>query len=433
MSGFRLPVQDDLTLIVATIFFYMILALGGMSLIKNNKNSPLSAILGLTVAYIFLVFTSLIYEGLSIWWPLIFVIFLGGVAMKFNKVQLKPFLLDQLFVMLLLSPLIYLAAIRVDLNWDEYSNWLPMAQFLFDSGHLPVANSFVRSVTPDYPYSRAMLNAWVDIPRGTFSYNVQSILNILMMSSLLLWGRQLISHLNSGYEKNVFPYFGMMILIFLTPLAALCLSDVLIIASYADTALSIVMMHLVFYVYFREDKNKNNILNDFDYTYSILLVAPLVIKPVGFYYSLIFYFAHILVTGSFVEFCAKNLKIRLFTLVRFSLYLIPLIILKLSWSKYIATHGILGPFSQFSLTNINPDVITALGHSVFETFLHRPYGFIGFFVACCFLARECFRKCLLPKKFILSLVSINFAVVFLLHIAAYLLAFQNMKLAVLLL
>ena len=97
MSGFRLPVQDDLTLIVATIFFYIILALGGMSLIKNNKNSPLSAILGLTVAYIFLVFTSLIYEGLSIWWPLIFVIFLGGMAMKFNKVQLKPFLLDQLF------------------------------------------------------------------------------------------------------------------------------------------------------------------------------------------------------------------------------------------------------------------------------------------------------------------------------------------------
>ena len=328
--------------------------------------------------------------------------------------------------MLLLSPLIYLAAIRVDLNWDEYSNWLPMAQFLFDSGHLPVANSFVRSVTPDYPYSRAMLNAWVDIPRGTFSYNVQSILNILMMSSLLLWGRQLISHLNSGYEKNVFPYFGMMILIFLTPLAALCLSDVLIIASYADTALSIVMMHLVFYVYFREDKNKNNILNDFDYTYSILLVAPLVIKPVGFYYSLIFYFAHILVTGSFVEFCAKNLKIRLFTLVRFSLYLIPLIILKLSWSKYIATHGILGPFSQFSLTNINPDVITHWGTLYLKHFCIDPTDLL--ILGVLFSSTRVFSKCLLPKKFILSLVSINLLLYFF-FIAAYLLAFQNMKLA----
>ena len=283
MSGFRLPTQDDLTLIVASIFCYMILAIGGMSLIKNNKNSPLSPILGLTVAYFFLVFASLIYEGLSIWWPLVFMIFSSGVAIKFNKVQLKPFLLDHLFAMVLLSPLIYLAAIRVDLSWDEYSNWLPLAQFLFDNEHLPVANSFVRSVSPDYPYSRAMLNAWVDIPRGTFSYNVQSILNILMMSSLLLWGRQLVSHLNSGFEKNVFPYFGMMILTCMTPLAALCLSDVLIITSYADTALSIIMMHLVFYVYFREKKNKNNILTDFDYTYSILLAAPLAIKPVGFY------------------------------------------------------------------------------------------------------------------------------------------------------
>jgi hypothetical protein len=426
MSGFRLPTQDDLTLIVVSIFCYMILALGGMSLIKKNKNSPLSPILGLTIAYFFLVFASLIYEGLSIWWPLIFMIFLSGVAIKLNKVQLKPFLLDQLFVMLLLSPLIYLAAIRVDLNWDEYSNWLPLAQYLFDNGHLPVANSFGRSVTPDYPYSRAMLNAWVDIPRGIFSFNVQSILNILMMSSLLLWGRQLVSHLNSGLRKNVFPYFGMMILTFLTPLAALCLSDTLIIASYADTALSIIMMHLVFYVYFREKKkNRNNILNDFDYTYSILLVAPLAIKPVGFYYSLIFYFAHILVTGSIVELYAKNWKIRFFTLVRFTLYLLPLIILKLSWSRYIEIHGIVDTFSQFSLENINSNVIIALGHSIFEIFLHRPYGFVGFFVACFFLARECFRKGFPHQKLILSLASINFAFVFLLHIAAYLLVFSE--------
>ena len=80
-------------------------------------------------------------------------------------------------------------------------HWLPSAKYLFINGHLPInLKPILNNAQPDYPYARALIHAIVNSINKNFSSDVQGLFNVLMPSSVLLWGPLALER--SNYTKN---------------------------------------------------------------------------------------------------------------------------------------------------------------------------------------------------------------------------------------
>jgi hypothetical protein len=91
-------------------------------------------------------------------------------------------------------PLILLVAAMLPSQWDEFTNWLPSARYLYDIDAFPRRDGLPSlSVFPAYPYGLAIAIAQASHLAGSFAENTGALFNLFLLLSFALVVARLIA------------------------------------------------------------------------------------------------------------------------------------------------------------------------------------------------------------------------------------------------
>ena len=92
-----------------------------------------------------------------------------------------------LMILALSAPLILLITDMVPSQWDEFTNWLPNARFLYDHDGFPThQNPNLLSALPAYPYGMPTVTYLVSRVAGRFVENATALFNDVLFLCMAL-------------------------------------------------------------------------------------------------------------------------------------------------------------------------------------------------------------------------------------------------------
>lgn len=385
-GGFRLLTSVEGTLLIFSIATYVLLFLAGRAVLKQNSPIALYAPVGLAVSYSFFIFFSLFFAKFSALGPFYAVVCLAVFGCVKRKKGLK-FEITLLSVsMAMLAPLIYLAVINNNPLWDDFTNWLPPARYLFEYNHLPTLdNPDVTHVTKTYPFLRAMFHAWVAKFSGTFNLNVQGVLNMLLAGSFLVWAHelkkaQLENQNNFGGVLSCVPLMGL--LAASLTVWILTLNTRLVLGSFADPALSLSLAGV--FIYLSSSKNiESRFWNGrIDTNLFFLFLFPYLIKDAAVYFVPMLFFCFWLSRLSqFKIQSVSNLIEKARKLATQTAHFTPLFLVLIIWNIYCNQNGLNFSIALQPIDTWNFDIVPQILKSMFSQTLGRPYLLIGLIIS----------------------------------------------------
>lgn len=382
-AGFESLTYSDLGVLFLSIIVYVGLFFAGRAFTGPKAIQAVQVFIGLLALYIFFVTGSVISAGFSALNTLFFLILLTLIGVWRSKSFLFEDCKSLAISIAFVAPLLCLALVKNNPLWDDYSHWLPSAQFLFNHGHLPTLQEpVINNAHPSYPYARALIHTFVNLGMENFLMNVQGVFNILFASSLLLWAKPLLQLQNKTNQNNTTIIVSMMgILGFLLIIWIITLNTRLIISSYADPVYSICIVHLFLFLFTSRYYDKSFSSGKFNWVISSLFTIPIIIKDAGIYYSLIVFISY-WVAFDLVRIFRKdvNLKLESKIIIIQVLHLMPLVLFKFMWAFYIDTHGIKKSFATLSITETKIDLIPQILHAAELQILGRPYILFAIFL-----------------------------------------------------
>lgn len=333
-------------ILIGSLFFV------GRSITGNKNIQAIQIPVGMFVIYVFFIFGSLIKSEFSILNVviLLFLLTLIGIwrARSILFQDLKIIFLSFIFIF----PLLIFGVLSHDYLWDDYTNWIPPARYLYINKHLPtLSEPIINNVTASYPYLRALIHSIINLPMNEFIMNIQIVSNFIFGSSIFFWASPICKVIYPKEDISIYKIIKIMgsFLCFLIIIWVITL-DRFLFSSYSEATYLICLLHLFFYLIFNYNKYSKLNNEKFDYLLSILLTIPLLIKEIGFYHSLIIFFSYLLVFEIYKLFKNDenyNTKIKILILKLSNL--IPLFLLKFLWSYYVEKNQINVAFNSFIL------------------------------------------------------------------------------------
>lgn len=385
-AGFRVLNFSEVVTLVTSIITYLVLFLAGRAILYQNSPIALYAPAGLAFGYLFFIILSILFPEFSVILPF-YAVFCLAVVGCFKRMKGLKFEISMFSASLaMLAPLIYLAVINNNPLWDDFTNWLPPAHYLFEYKHLPTLNNpDLTRATQNYPFSRAMFHAWVATFSGEFNVNVQGVLNMLFASSFLLWASELKKEQcevqnNFSAIKSYLPLMGL--LGASLTIWVLTLNTRLVIGSFADPVLSLSLASLLIYLSVSKNFESRFWKGRIDPNLCLLLLFPYLIKDAGVYFVTVLFFCFWVSSLSQADFqsvfnfirTAKKLAIS-------SLHFTPLFLFVMIWNIYCKQNGLSAPIDLNPINSWNFEVAPEILKSMLSQSLGRPYLLIGFLVA----------------------------------------------------
>jgi hypothetical protein len=427
-SGFRSLASGELGVLLLSLVIYTALLFAGRAITNTRAPLAVQPAIGLTAVYAFFVVGSFASTGFSIWFPFGLLVALAALGIWRRRRYLFEELTHIAFSIIFLLPLCLLAVVVNNPMWDDFSQWLPSAQYLFREGHFPtLAEPALNHAAQSYPYSRALLHAWVNSFTGDFTINVQGLFNILFASSLLLWAEPLTTMLHEKSSDKYAKYFAMCFISGLVIIWTVTLNTKLIVSSYADPVFSVAIVHLfVFIIYLHQ--TDSNVTGKYNVPLALLLAFPLIIKESGFYYSLFLYACYWLFSLLPSMLKTKPAVVSVATKSAFhALHLVPVFLLKVVWGIYVTQNNLRKPFSIRNILewdfSILPQIMSSAGYQLLE----RPYLILGSSVVLVLLVLSMRRASRWDetKKFVYKFALVFTVLTLLFHIVAYLAVFTE--------
>ena len=382
IAGFRLFGEQDLLTLVVSVLLFWLLICAGRGLLGKKAHLPILPLCSLTSVYFFFVLGSVLSPGFSVFIPFFLLLILACVGLL--RVPIGLTLSDMgysVLGLLILSPLIWLALVINQAQWDDYTHWLVSARYLFKAGHLPVSEiPVLNHSTPSYPWARAMLHAWVNSQISDFSFKIQPLFNLLFASSLLMWAPVFLTHVLETVSlkqklASIAAYSWLIVMLIL------CVGSNAMMSSYADPIYAMCVVHLFHLMCFSAITNSAFFQGKSKLEPSILLLiaAPLTLKSSGIYFSIILIFlfwlyqvGHALQKDGTLDWrrISQQLLIHL-------MYLAPAIVLYYLWSYYVERENIKLTFTLQPIENWHLDILPSIIMSMFKEMASRPYTYIA--------------------------------------------------------
>ena len=431
--GFEPLNLNDMTTIALTILIFICLFFSGRAITGPRAIQPIQAFIGLLTVYLFFIFNSALFTGFLVIYALIFLLFLTCVGLWKCREHLLSDSLTLASSIMFIAPLLWLAVVNNNPLWDDYTHWLPSAQYLLKYGHLPTLQEpVINHATPAYPYSRALLHTFVNLGTDKLMMNVQGLFNILFASSLLLWAGPFLAIKNKNLASKFITTFSVMgILSFLLIIWTITLNSRLIISSYGDPIYTISLAHLFLFLFISSDGRKSISNGNFNWILAGLIAVPSIIKDVGFYHSLIIFISYWMIFEISKFFKDADLKIKVKVLLIQLLHLVPMIFIKNVWAYYVKIHKIKTVFAIKPLEQSKIDLIPQILNAAEVQILGRPYVLAAIFILLLILLFSKPIRNHTPFSFfhlfLFALMSSLGIILF--HLAAYLFTFSNYEAA----
>ncbi len=376
-AGFEPLSFTDIGVIALSILVFLCLFFAGRAVTGSKTLQAIQIFIGLLAVYVFFIIGSVFSAGFSVINALVFLILLSLIGIWRSRKIIWEESIFLFFSIAFVTPLLWLAVVLNNPQWDDYSHWLPSAQFLLNYGHLPtLQEAVINNAHPSYPYARALLHTWVNLGMGNFVMNVQGVFNVLFASSLLLWAKPILhlQHKENAQNSIIITLSAMGILSFLLIIWTLTLNTRQIISSYADPIFGISIVHLFLFLFISRLRENSIGNGKFDWILAALICVPLIIKDTGFYYSIIIFMGYWMVYEG-PNFLKSenplNAKLRIF--ITQLLHFVPMILIKIIWTFYINTHAIKKSFGIRGFEESKIDLIPQILHAAETQIIGRPY------------------------------------------------------------
>lgn len=415
---FRILTANELSILMVSIGIFVALFFGGRGILGSEVPSPILPLSCLTFIYFSYLLASVLFPGISTLFALILLFLLAAYGIWSNKELVKSDLQKIGISFLPLIPILWLALINEFPIWDDYTHWLPSAKYLFLNGHLPTnSEPILNHAQPDYPYARALIHAIVNSISGEFSTKTQGLFNVLMLSSILLWGPVVVEK-SCQLKKDFHPFYSIFLFSLCLIFLVISLGPRLIISSYADPLLSMSMVHLFLLLwYFGPISNIKDLFSAKFFSYILVFCSLSFIKTYGLYYSII-------ITVPYLLFWLLKTKSKkeLFDVIKINvlaLIIIGLSIISLQglWDFYTDYHEIKRSFAEIKELKLYK--ITSLLASMERQIIEKPYHFSGLIVMLVTLLFADYNR-KQGNKILLVLPIMIFSGIFLFHLLAYL-------------
>jgi hypothetical protein len=250
---------------------------------------------------------------------------------------------------------------------------MPPARYLYKNLHLPTLEEpIINHVTSSYSYLRALIHSIINLPISEFVMSIQNIINILFGSTLFLWAKpitRIIDTKNKSKITEIVTVIGSFLCFII--IIWIVILDKLLFSGYSEATYLVSLLHLYLYlvIVIKNNPNSNYQKDKFDYTLTILLTMPLMIKEIGFYHAIILYLSYLLV----FEFPniiknKNNLFQKLNKLFFVTSHLIPLFLTKFLWSYYVTKNQLAEPFANLLVETDRLKIIPQMLFSALQQF-----------------------------------------------------------------
>lgn len=361
----------DFYILLLSVIFISLLFFSGRSITGAKELQAIQIPIGLFLIYIFFIVGSILKSEFSIIYVLFFLIILSAIGVWRSKDILAKDFLILLLAFIFISPLLIFGVLSHNNLWDDYTNWIPPARYLYKNHHLPTLEEpIINHVTSSYSYLRALIHSLINLPISEFNKNIQIVFNILFGSTIFLWATPLAKTINQKDKVLIQNIITLMssFLCFLLLIWIVILHKFLF-SSYSEATYLICLIHLFFYIIIKIEKSDEFQIGKFNLILSILLTIPFLIKDSGFYHSIILFFSY-MIAFKLPSLIKNKADIyhdsRVFVSQLFNL--IPLFITKLFWSYYVSANQLSKPFSSFNVDNNKLDLIPQILSSAFHQF-----------------------------------------------------------------
>lgn len=358
--------------LLSSSILFILLFFVGRSFTGPKEIHAIQIPIGLFSVYVFFIIGSIFIDKFSTINVIIFMAIFSviGIFRSLKGISKDLSMLSISFVIIL--PLLIIASVSHPYLWDEYTNWLPPAQFLYRNEHLPTLDKpMINSATSSYSYLRALMHSIINYSFSSFINNIQGIFNVFIGGSLLLWSKPLLKLFKNGNKDNLLHIFYIMgLLCFIIIVWTISLEYVLVFSSYSEASYLIIIAHLYLYLILIENSSHKLRDGKFNWILSVLFAIPLIIKEIGLYHSLLFFLSYWLVfllPNILKNKLVSNLKIIFIQI----LHLIPMFITQFLWSFYRNSNELTGAMRNISINNEKIELISKMMYSAKLQFLKQ--------------------------------------------------------------
>ncbi|MDB2636114.1 hypothetical protein N9Y54_02795 [Alphaproteobacteria bacterium] len=420
----------DLLVLLLSLTFISLLFFAGRSVAGSKQLQSVQIPIGMFLIYIFYIIGTIIKPNFSITNVVFFLIILSIIGIWRSKDTISNDLIILLIAFTFVSPLLIFGVLSHDYLWDDYTNWMPPARYLYKNHHLPTLDApIINHSTSSYSYLRALIHSMINLPLSEFVMNIQNVFNICFGSTILLWAKPITKIINNENKIKITETVTVMgsFLCFLIIIWIVILSK-LLISGYSEATYLVCLLHLYFYFVIQFKSNSNFQKDKFDYVLAILLTIPFMIKDIGFYHSIILFFSYLLVFEFPNIIINKNNSFqKIYRLILIISHLIPLFLTKFLWSYYVTTSQLYKPFETLFIDTDRLEIIPHMLYSAYQKFISNTEIILPLIIIILFLL---FSKKSKDYKIIhnysLFLFTILFSIgVIILTLIAYVLVFSR--------
>ena len=378
----------DLYVLLLSIIFISLLFFSGRSITGPNELQAIQIPIGIFLIYIFFIIGSIFKSDFSIINVLFFLIILSAIGIWRSKEILSKDFLILLIAFIFITPLLIFGVLSHNYLWDDYTNWIPPARYLYKNHHLPTLEEpIINHVTSSYSYLRALIHSLINLPINEFNMNIQIVFNILFGSSIFLWATPLAKIINLKDKVSIQNIITLIssFLCFLLVIWIIILYR-LLFSSYSEATYLICILHLFFYIIIKIERCNDFRVGKFNLVLSLLLTIPFLIRDTGFYHSIILFLSYLiafkfplLIKNKIDDY--YNIKVFILNFIN----LIPLFITKLIWSYYVSANQLSKPFENFIVDNNKLDLIPQILSSAFHQFFNNTALVLSLLIVILFL------------------------------------------------
>ena len=371
---------SNVKIICACILIFLSFGLVGARFAKvigfEENNAALNPFYGWAIACVMMLVLAPWLSGGALVAFLIILMYAGILMFSKDRTIMKSIPITFFAGAVLLSPLLYgLATYPVHL-WDDASQWLPNAHFLFQYGRFPaVGGPISYSAWPGYPYAYTFLIANVGWIVGQFVETVGPLLNMFL---LILFAAFLAKYINP-HEKRAWPNIRLFLGVFLAiTLFNPGLYALLLFSAYAEYATAVLLgfLLLVGWQYCLEQKR------DMAIAFAMLAIIFVLIKQAN-----VFLLA-VLVGSLWITTAQHKMRI----LKTMLLAALPALLANGAWELYKSQHLPGLAFTFKPLHDWQWHFIPGLFHGMFQVTLENP-AFFGLLIIMLVAAAICaFKK-----------------------------------------